>query len=296
MINLEWLRTFRAVYKTKSLSEAAALLKISQPTISQHIATLEAHIGQQLFIRKSKGVLETDQGKMLNTLISGPIESLEGVEVALLRKKSDFKCIVSVGISEHLYKTTLCHRIFEFGDYVHLKFDTKNTLIKEVALGKLLYAIVPDQPATFDVICHHLFKQHFILVGTPDTKLQNIADVYQNNRVEAEHELEGHKWYAHDASSSFIKAYWVSVFDKKRPSIVPNYVIPNEYEVLYQLSKGSGLSVTLKQTAAPFLKEGSLVQWNLPEVFFRNISLISNKKRANPDITAKFAGMLQSKN
>ena len=77
MINLEWLRTFRTVYKTKSLSRASELLNISQPTVSQHINSLEHYIGQQLFTRKSKGVIETDEGKVVNTLISGSIESLE---------------------------------------------------------------------------------------------------------------------------------------------------------------------------------------------------------------------------
>jgi len=80
MINLEWLRTFRAVYKTKSLSRAADLLMISQPTVSQQLSSLESRIGQKLFTRKSKGVTETDVGRMLNTMVSGTIENLEEVE------------------------------------------------------------------------------------------------------------------------------------------------------------------------------------------------------------------------
>ena len=80
MINLEWLRTFRVVYKTKSLSKASELLYISQPTVSQHIRSLEGYLNKKLFVRKSKGVLETDEGKILNTMVSGTIESLEEIE------------------------------------------------------------------------------------------------------------------------------------------------------------------------------------------------------------------------
>ena len=96
MINLEWLRTFRAVYRTKSLSQAAEMLSISQPTVSQQISTLEAHLGHKLFIRKSKGVLETDEGKMLNTMISGSIETLEAVIEHY-----------QTGGKNHLHKSTL---------------------------------------------------------------------------------------------------------------------------------------------------------------------------------------------
>ena len=108
MINLEWLRTFRTVYKTKSLSKAAELLRISQPTVSQQISTLEAHIGQKLFIRKSKGVIETDEGRILNTRIAGSIEELEGVEKLITQDDSKIRTIITIGISEHLYKTVLC--------------------------------------------------------------------------------------------------------------------------------------------------------------------------------------------
>ena len=91
MINFEWLRTFRTVYKTKSLSKAAELLRISQPTVSQQISTLEAHIGQKLFFRKSKGVIETDEGRILNTLVSGSIEVLEGIENLITKQDSKIR-------------------------------------------------------------------------------------------------------------------------------------------------------------------------------------------------------------
>lgn len=152
MINLEWIRTFRAVYISKSLSQAAETLNISQPTVSQQISTLEAHLGHKLFIRKSKGVLETDEGKVLNTMISGAIETLEEVEYQLQHKKSKLKSIITIGISEHLYKTTLCQNILKLGDFVHIKFGSKQTLKRDVEDGKLLYAIVPDEIESFDII------------------------------------------------------------------------------------------------------------------------------------------------
>jgi DNA-binding transcriptional LysR family regulator len=292
MINLEWLRTFRAVYTSKSLSQAAEALHISQPTVSQQIATLESHLGHKLFIRKSKGVLETDEGRVLNTLISGSIETLEEVEYQLQHKKSKLKSIITIGISEHLYKTTLCQKMLQLGEFVHIKFGSKQSLKRDIEEGKLLYAIVPDEINSFDIIGHPLKRQELILVGTPGLELQGIRKLWETDKNQAEKTLIEQKWYAHDSASSYIKLFWISAFNRKRPAIVPNYVIPNEYEVLFQLSQGSGLSVALAQNAAPFIANGRLVNLGLDPVDFRPLSLITNKKRADDEITQKLLALL----
>ena len=69
MVNLEWYRTFKSVYKNGNFSLAAKELFISQPAVSQQIAMLEAHVGYTLFNRKSKGVVPTEYAKLLNNLI-----------------------------------------------------------------------------------------------------------------------------------------------------------------------------------------------------------------------------------
>jgi DNA-binding transcriptional LysR family regulator len=51
MVNLEWYRTFKSVYKTET---SLAAVFISQPAVSQQMSMLEAHVGYKLFNRKSK--------------------------------------------------------------------------------------------------------------------------------------------------------------------------------------------------------------------------------------------------
>ena len=196
MINLEWLRTFRAVYKTKSLSKAAEDLMVSQPTFSQQLSALEARMGKKLFKRKSKGVIETDVGRMLNTMISGSIEMLEGVEQKIIKTDSDLKNIITIGISPHLYKTTLCSRILELGDYVHIKFGSKQELIRDVEEGVLKYAVVPDNINTFDTLSYSLSDQKIVLVGTPDIDFSALEKKYKLSLKEAENWLAEYKWYA----------------------------------------------------------------------------------------------------
>jgi len=296
MINLEWLRTFRTVYKTKSLSASADLLNISQPTVSQQVKALEAYLGQKLFTRKSKGVLETDEGKILNTLISGTIEELEEVENLISQRNSTLKTIITIGISPHLYNSILCHQILELGEFVHVKFGSKQDLISDVEKGTLLFAIIPDEINTFDTICYPIEEQELVLVSTANLDLKNISTLIKESPSKAQKLLASYTWYAHDASSSYIKLFWLNIFNKKRPNIIPNYIIPNEFEVLNQLANGDkGLSIALKTVARSFVKNGSLRMYKLDKIPFRKLSLIANKKKAPKKLTAKMVSLLNRK-
>jgi len=62
MERLDWtlLRTFLAVVESKSLSAAATLLKVAQPTLSRHVRELEDILGITLFIRTARGLEPTE--------------------------------------------------------------------------------------------------------------------------------------------------------------------------------------------------------------------------------------------
>ncbi|MEO0358367.1 MAG: hydrogen peroxide-inducible genes activator [Pseudomonadota bacterium] len=58
-VTLKQLRYFAAVMQTHHLGQAAGLCSVSQPALSVQIKDLEAHLGQALFERGSKGVRPT---------------------------------------------------------------------------------------------------------------------------------------------------------------------------------------------------------------------------------------------
>jgi len=59
------LETFLEVVSAGSFLEAAKRLKITQGTVSNHIATLEEYFGVRLFVRTRDGVRLTEEGKIL---------------------------------------------------------------------------------------------------------------------------------------------------------------------------------------------------------------------------------------
>lgn len=66
-MNLRWddLKLFLAVHEQGSLSGAARVLKLGQPTLSRRIAELEEAVGEALFDRQSQGATLTAAGQKL---------------------------------------------------------------------------------------------------------------------------------------------------------------------------------------------------------------------------------------
>src|SRR4029453_15807540 len=64
-MNLRRLKYFVKIVDVGSLTQAADLLHIAQPALSQQLATLEGEVGQQLLFRTKRGFNPTEAGKVL---------------------------------------------------------------------------------------------------------------------------------------------------------------------------------------------------------------------------------------
>ena len=64
LLNLRHLRAFREVARSRSVSQAAVLVHLSQPAITQAIARLEEQLQVPLFHRRSDGMAPTEFGDM----------------------------------------------------------------------------------------------------------------------------------------------------------------------------------------------------------------------------------------
>ena len=79
-IKLEQYKIFNEAATTLSFSIAARNLFISQSAVSQTISSIEKELQTQLFIRHSKGVSLTKEGKLLHQQIDKALAIITGVE------------------------------------------------------------------------------------------------------------------------------------------------------------------------------------------------------------------------
>ena len=83
------------------------------------------------------------------------------------------------------------------------------------------------------------------------------------------------------STNPFVKLFWLHCFNKKRPKVLANYVVPNEYFMLQELAKVLGICVTLKENAKPFLADQSLkLIWESPDYPLRDYFLVAHKKQS----------------
>ncbi|WP_445456547.1 LysR family transcriptional regulator [Flavobacterium sp. HNIBRBA15423] len=278
MVNLEWYRTFKSVYKNGNFSNAAKELFISQPAVSQQIAMLEAHIGYKLFNRKSKGVEPTEYAKLLNNLIIEALDRLENVENGFREKAFNSNKLVSVGISKHLFSSIGKLLLSKF-DFIDFTYGENDELFQLVDSKKIDFAIVTKKFDTFDTIQKELGQINKIMIASNDLDLETVKrEIKNNNLVAVENWLNQQKWYNFDARIPHVKLFWLYVFDKKRPSLVSNYIIPSEYEMLNALSKNTGLSIVWSINAKEFLESKSIqLVWDSPKMPKTSVYLLSRK-------------------
>jgi len=78
-IDIRLLHVFDAVYKARSVSEAAVALDLGQPAVSVALSKLRHHFGDPLFVRTSNGMEPTPFGEGLVRPVRGVLEALDVV-------------------------------------------------------------------------------------------------------------------------------------------------------------------------------------------------------------------------
>ncbi len=291
MVNLEWYRTFKSVYKNGNFSVAAKELFMSQPAVSQQISMLEAHVGYKLFNRKSKGVEPTEYAKLLNNLIIDALDRLESVENGFRAKAEDSKRLISIGVSKDLFNCFGSVLIAKF-DLIDFTFADNDSLFALVDAKKLDFAIVTKKFDTFDTIQEAVGRIKLIMVASMNLEAADFRQkLKSDNFTDAEAWLNEQKWYCHDARIPHIKLFWLHALNKKRPSMIPNYIIPSESEMLEMLRANSGVAVTWNCNARKYIKENKLqLLWNsfhVPEEFVYLLSAKNNNLNSLFDAIAK---------
>lgn len=91
------LKAFEATARAGSMSGAARLLGISQPTVSAHLARLEQQFSVELFHRKGRGVELTEFGQLLHEVTHRLYQAEEQAGLLLLSARCQYQGHLKVG-------------------------------------------------------------------------------------------------------------------------------------------------------------------------------------------------------
>ena len=123
--NLSLYKIFYEVARTQNISRAAKELYISQPAISKSISRLEESLGTALFVRNSRGVQLTDEGKILYEHTKAAFDALGRGEKELERIRELGIGQIRIGVS-----TTVCKYLLVpyLRDYIEQSPHVKITI------------------------------------------------------------------------------------------------------------------------------------------------------------------------
>ena len=134
MLNLNHLRYFYVTAQMKSVTKAAELLSISQPSLSQQLNTFEENVGFPLYYRNGRGLDLTPKGKLLYEKAASVFINVEDVTNFIDNKKS---------VNQDEYSVAVCDEI-------------ERPFISEI-VGKLVHSRLSEN-IRYDVISKPQFE------------------------------------------------------------------------------------------------------------------------------------------
>lgn len=148
-INLNYLRIFESVYRTRSMTQAADELHLTQSGISQHIRSLEDSLETRLFDRIKQKLIPTAAGKKLYDEISPQLKNLEAALQNVSVKDQRLRGDVTIGLPVVFGMNLIIPWLKEFGELhpevtFHLHFELGHVLNDMLLMGKVDFAFVDD--------------------------------------------------------------------------------------------------------------------------------------------------------
>lgn len=255
MADLTHLRTFVTVHRTGSLSEAANLLGISQPTVSAHIQALEASFGFALFVRGRTGVVPTAKAGELARDVAGHIDALDDI-AALSAVEPDGRRALHLGGPAELLSTTVVPALPEVRAVVdapvRLVFGLADDLLESLRTGALDVVVSAVRPRVVGISATPLYDEEFVLVAAPQWAA-SVDDGWSATPLVA---------YAENLP--IVRRYWRSVFGRRPDELDVTAVIPDLRGIRVAVLAGLGMSVLPSYLVSADLTSGALVALHTP--------------------------------
>lgn len=243
MVNLEWYRTFKAVYKTGTLTSAANELFISQPGVSLHLSSLETYVGYKLFDRTGRKMVPTEKGKVLYNFIIEALTKLEEAEKNFQRSTEKNTPTISVGMCFETFQITLEQYISTLPFNVIIQFGEYPEMVESLEKGILDLIITPQMVVKNAIEYQAFSSETIVLVGGSEINDSEFDSIEKNqNLEEIELWLKQQKWYGTTGDMEHLRRFWQLNFNK-HPDFRPNYIVPNLNSIVRCLSSGKGLAV-----------------------------------------------------
>jgi LysR family transcriptional regulator, transcriptional activator of the cysJI operon len=259
---LDLYRIFNVVSQNNSFSKAAQELYMTQSAVSQAISKLEKELEIPLFYRTSKGVILTNEGKLLNDHIHSALGIINVAEDKIVEFKTLKTGQLRIGVGDTISRYFLLPYLEEFHSrYPGIKLNILNGTTTEICdfikAGKADVGIcnLPIQDEHLQVIpCKEI--QDIFVCGEK-------YKILTTQPVSLEYLMGLPLIFLEKKSNSRI--YVENFFKKKGFHVSPVFEL-GSYDLVLDFTKiNLGISCVIKEFSMDYLERGDLYEIKLEE-------------------------------
>ncbi len=258
--NLTLYKIFYETAKAGNISHAAKKLFITQPAISKAIRTLERNLNVSLFLRTSRGVLLTDEGKLLFQYVSQAIDSLSAAETLLAHSSRLGVGHLRIGVSTTLCKYLLMpylHRFVLKYPHIRISISCQSSLhtIKLLEEHQLDLGLIGTPKGHRALSFHKIKEIEDIFVASP-LYLDNLALRQGSGTIDYLQSATLMLLDKENMSRQYIDAYF-----RQNQIEATNLLEISTMDLLIEFSKiGIGIGCVIKEFVMEELESKTLVQ------------------------------------
>ena len=280
-MNLKQLEAFVQVAEGGSFSKAARELYLTQPTISAHISSLEKELNVRLFVRNTKEVSLSDNGKDLYTYAKQMVDLQGKIEEHFGMKKDSGKHCITIAASTIPAQYLLPKVLMRFNE----KYPEEQFKIKETDSAQVVTQIVDcmaDVGFTGTVLekkhCKYIpfYKDELVIIAPNTEKYRRIQEEcpHDISWLEREHVIMREEGSGtRKEAEKQLRLAGVNMADLE---IIAS--IENQETIKKSVRQGMGVSILSRLAATDEAKAGQMLIFPIPGADEgRDINVVYNR-------------------
>ena len=288
-MNLKQLESFALIIESRSFSQAAKKLFLTQPTISSHISLLEKELNTQLLIRTTKDVHPTEEGKKLYTYAK-QILNIQNRIFQEFNVTSEESNLLTLGAStipeqyilpevlpKYIRKNKSELKIFQ-GDSIKIIDKIIN---KEVEVG-----LVGTEIESSSLIFEPFFKDKLVVITPVNDKYKKMKEegFRVNDLLKEPIIMREEGSGTRKEIKEFLKAH---NFDINNLNVIATL---NSIEAIKKsVQNNMGISIVSNLAVEDFVKDNKVLVFEFKETdMYRNLYIVRNKEMYMSKCALKF--------
>ena len=171
-MDIHQLKVFASVFRNRSFSRASEELRLTQPTVSEHVRTLEEELGISLFDRSGRSIHATPEAEILFARATEIIERIGEIPGALSEHRRLLAGLVVVGASSIpgtyiLPPAIAAFRAINPAVSFEVRIGDSREIATAVAAHELLLGVVGSKIALGHLHYRALMDDDLIVIARP---------------------------------------------------------------------------------------------------------------------------------